>query len=103
MRAANSAGVDVAGTMPCASKALAVAGVFRMALISRFMRSTMAGGVPLGASTPYHMSTSAPCRPASVSVGVSGSCGKRFGLPVAITFSLPAFTWGSATCTGRNI
>jgi hypothetical protein len=59
-----------------------------MALISRFSRVTRSVGVPLGAKKPYHMSTSAPFYPLSPSVGTSGCCGRRSGLPAENAMSV---------------
>ncbi|MCY1219778.1 hypothetical protein D9M72_317680 [compost metagenome] len=89
--------------MPCDSKDFATSGDFSTAAISVFSRATTLAGVPLGASTPYHMSTLSAVTPASARVGTSGNCGRRWPLPVASALSLPAWMCCSATCTGRNI
>src|SRR6185437_14981949 len=73
----SAAGVEAVGTRPCASNTFFASGAFRIAATSRLSWSTIGWGVPLGANRPYHMSTSAPARPASIRVGTSGSCGRR--------------------------
>src|SRR6185436_4811881 len=65
----SAAGVELVGARPCASNADFASGLPRIAATSRLSRSTMSAGVPLGANRPYHMSTSAPTRPASIRVG----------------------------------
>ena len=49
------------------------------------------------------MSTSMSFTPDSASDGTSGVAGERCAPPEASMLSLPAFTSGSATCTGRNM
>src|SRR3546814_12557527 len=88
--------------MPCDSKAVVVDGSFNALLTALFMRSTISGGVPLAAMTPYHISTFTPVRPDPSSVGTFGNCARRFGPPTAKAFSLPAWIWALATCIDRK-
>ncbi len=58
----------------------------------------MAAGVPLGATHAVpHVDVRALQAGLRQVVGTSGSCAMRLGLPVAMTFSLPALICGSAT------
>ena len=59
-------------------------------------------GTPAGVITPGQLPDTKPGT-VSLSVGTSGSCGRRFGLPVAMARSLPAWMCCSATWTGRNM
>ena len=56
----------------------------------------IAGGVPAGASMPFHAPISNPGRPDSATVGTSGKLDERLGLPIASTRRRPAVTCGSA-------
>src|SRR5476649_2193961 len=94
---ARAAGVEVVGIKPCASNTWRASAASRMAAVSRLRRAIVSGGVPFGANRPYHMSTSAPFSPCSIRVGVSGSCGRRLGLPTASAFSLPARMYWAET------
>ncbi|KAG1244047.1 hypothetical protein G6F65_022027 [Rhizopus arrhizus] len=52
----------------------------------------MACGVPAGATIPYQATLSAPGRPASATVGTSGSRGERLASATAKARSWPDFT-----------
>src|SRR5256885_2943262 len=79
----SAAGVEVVGVRPCALNACRASSEPRIATTSLFSRAIMSAGVSLGANRPYHMSTSAFLRPASIRVGTSGRTGRRLGLPTA--------------------
>ena len=91
------------GSMPWVSKAVRTSGRERISFSSRFSRSTTAGGVPLGAITPYHISTSISPSFRSFSGGTAGSSGLGLSLLMASAFRLPFSTCCSATWMGRNI
>ena len=56
----------------------------------------MAGGVPAGAMRPLQELTSKPASPDSISVGTSGSCGRRCVPATASARSLGFLAWGMA-------
>jgi NitT/TauT family transport system substrate-binding protein len=56
--------------------------------------STIAGGVPAGASIPHQLLASYPGTPDSAIVGTSGITGLRLAPPVPKALSLPALTCG---------
>jgi hypothetical protein len=67
-------------------------GTIRARLISRFMRSTMAAGVPAGAQKPCDVPASKFLSPSSLSVGASGNIDKRWGDVTANKRSRPERT-----------
>ncbi len=92
---ANSAGVLPLGMAPCDSSFSLIAGVFSALAVSCWMRLTMSGGVPAGASRPNHEVASKPLRPpASSMVGTSGIAAERCRLVTASALSLPALICG---------
>ncbi len=68
-------------------------GVFSALAISACSSATTSFGVPAGANTPYHVDISSPGKPASASVGTSGSSGERLGVITASGRSLPPLIW----------
>src|SRR5436190_23717553 len=63
----------------------------------------MAGGVPVGASTPNHDEASKPGIPDSATVGTLGSAAARVNEVTASARSLPALMCGSAEGRLSNI
>ena len=68
--------------------------------ISKLSRVMISVGVPAGAEIPNHAISSYPGRPASDTVGISGSTDERLGLVTARAFTFPDFMRGSAA--GRS-
>src|SRR3982074_2683546 len=60
-----------------------------------FRVSTMAAGLPAGATMPYQFSARRSGMPASAVVGPSGAAGARSGEPIAIPRSAPALICGN--------
>jgi hypothetical protein len=88
---ANSAGVLPLGMAPLASSFSFTAGLARALAVSCWMRLTISGGVPAGASRPNHELASKPLRlPACYTVGTPGSASLGCAMVTARAFSLPA-------------
>ena len=92
MKALNCCGVLPPGTAPCASSFSFRAGVPSERAASCWMRLTISGGVPAGASRPNQELASKPLSagpPAYSTVGTSGSAAERCALVTARALSLP--------------
>ena len=63
----------------------------------------MAGGVPVGTSTPFHAGASKPGKPDSATVGKSGSDLLRLSVVTAIPRMRPACICGTAEGPTVNI
>ena len=57
---------------------------------------TIDDGMPFGRKSPYQLVVSSLARPCSSAVRRSGSIGEREGERIAIAFTLPACTCGTA-------
>ena len=76
------------------------AGSARIARTSALILSTIGRGVPAVTASPNQVPAMKPGRlPASAVVGNSGSCGRRFGLPMLSSLTLPSRWAGSARLT----
>src|SRR5436190_8915170 len=84
---------EPASTMPPSSVSRAlILGSANAALILALSLSTISGGVPLGAATPYQALASKPGTK-SPTVGTSGSAGERAAVATAKARTLPALTY----------
>ena len=81
----------------------AINGFKRSPVLSLLSITTIAFGVPCGATSPVHWFTSKPAKPLSAIVGIAGNCGERGRVVTASARSLPALTCGKATGTLANI
>src|SRR4030095_550049 len=91
--AANSAGELAIGSPASAAGFVRTPGCSSARAISFCKRSTMAGGIPAGATMLYHDVTSNPGNPDSSSVGSAGAAAIRFGLATARGRNLPDPTY----------
>ena len=76
-----------------------MSGEFMISTTVPFNFFTIAGGVPVGANSPYQLSSSYPGRPDSATVGTPGKAGVRCSVVTASALSLPLFTRGPAVST----
>src|SRR5947207_6336322 len=88
-RSPKRSGVPPAGAMPCLARSSRISFCFSSAFISAFTLAMAACGVPAGANTPYHVSTSRSARPNSLSVGTSENACDRSALITASIRSFP--------------
>lgn len=99
MRRAISALLSPIGSAPISAMRARKSGDWITFTISAFRRATVSGGVPAGASTPNQVPMSKPFKPASSSVGTSGSAPERLPVVTASARSLPALMCGSTGVT----
>src|SRR5882762_7496245 len=85
-------GMAPAGGMPCFARSSRISLCSSSAFISAFTLAMTACGVPAGANTPYHVSTSRSARPSSLSVGTSENACERSALITASMRSFPLWT-----------
>src|SRR5215471_4316155 len=90
MRSANSLGLLATGTKPSVSSFFLVTGSAAILTISAFHLSTIALGVPAGATMPVSVSLSSPGTPSSILVGRSGRAATRALARTAIPRRLPS-------------
>ncbi|KAG0739030.1 hypothetical protein G6F24_017455 [Rhizopus arrhizus] len=90
MTCLNCAGVWPEGVAPWAGNCARTGSCCNAAATSRWILSTMAGGVPAGASSPNQLDASYPFTPASASVGTSGTLAARLLPPTARGTTFPA-------------
>src|ERR1044072_1344750 len=103
MVAANSAGDEPAISTPRSPSALRVAGSFSAVTVARCSASTIALGVPAGATSPCQVVASKPARPSSATVGISGSTAVRAGVVTASGRTNPSLTWPTTEAAVANI
>src|SRR5262249_15420944 len=101
--ALNSTGVLPRGSAPYWSRRATNCGSLTARPISVAILSTMSLGVPVGAISPFQVSTSNPGKPDSATVGTSGSCGARSLLETARSRIEPAVACGMASETFENM
>src|SRR5688500_14762138 len=88
--------VEVKGSIPMLTSLSLTSGIARIRAISDESLSTIALGVPAGASAPYQFLAENPGRPDSLNVGTAGNADKRVSPGMAIGFNLPLVMWGIA-------
>ena len=77
------------GSAPISAMRFLNSGDWMILTISALSLATMSFGVAAGASTPNQVPMSKPFRPASSSVGTSGSADERLAVVTARALSLP--------------
>src|SRR5262245_26365186 len=95
MNTFSSAGVPPPTMAPSLSKSSSALGVLRKSLTPPLSLAITSPGTPEGASRQYHTEASKPGRPASDTVGTSGSCLARVAVDTARARSLPACASGT--------
>src|SRR6218665_2903800 len=88
----NACGEPGRGWAPMLRSFSSSSGFLSATLIAWFSSMTAAAGVLAGATRPNQALAWAPAKPASLSVGTSGSCGKRSSSRMASATILPALT-----------